>query len=98
MTRVALITGAARPLGLGQAIAARLAADGCDILLHDRGATEGDIAPAHGIGVVDDLETTAQTISSSSSVRNDCKSVVLPEPISPVMTTKPSASQIVDSI
>jgi NAD(P)-dependent dehydrogenase (short-subunit alcohol dehydrogenase family) len=69
MTRVALITGAARPLGLGQAIAARLAADGCDILLHDRGTTEGDIAPAHGVGVADDLEATAQTIRDATGQR-----------------------------
>jgi NAD(P)-dependent dehydrogenase (short-subunit alcohol dehydrogenase family) len=69
MTRVALITGAARPLGLGQAIAARLAADGCDILLHDRGTTEGDIAPAHGVGVADDLEATAQAIRDATGQR-----------------------------
>lgn len=69
MTRVALITGAARPMGLGQAIAARLAADGCDILLHDRGATQGDIAPAHGVGVLDDLETTATAIRNASGQR-----------------------------
>lgn len=69
MTRVALITGAARPMGLGQAIAARLAADGCDILLHDRGATQGDIAPAHGVGVLNDLETTATAIQNASGQR-----------------------------
>ena len=40
MNKVALITGAARRKGLGQAIAARLASDSYDILLHDRGATE----------------------------------------------------------
>ena len=69
MTRTALITGAARPLGLGQAIAMRLAADGCDILLHDRGATEGDIAPAHGVGVAEDLEMTAQKIRDTTGQR-----------------------------
>lgn len=69
MTRVALITGAARPRGLGQAIAARLAADGCDIMLHDRGAVAGDIAPAHGIGLASDLEATAQAIREASGRR-----------------------------
>lgn len=69
MNRVALITGAARPEGLGQAIATRLATDGCDILLHDRGAVEGNIAPAHGIGVTEDLETTAQKIRDATGRR-----------------------------
>jgi meso-butanediol dehydrogenase/(S,S)-butanediol dehydrogenase/diacetyl reductase len=69
MTRVALVTGASRPKGLGQAIATRLAADGCDILLHDRGALDGDIAPAHGVGVAQDLEATAQMIRDATGQR-----------------------------
>ena len=50
------------------------------------------------VGVSWVCETTAYTTSSSSSDKNDCSSVVFPEPISPVMTTNPSASQMVDSI
>ena len=69
MTRVALVTGAAREKGLGKAIAARLAADGCDILLHDRGAVDGDIAPAHGVGVADELASTARTIRKKTGRR-----------------------------
>jgi NAD(P)-dependent dehydrogenase (short-subunit alcohol dehydrogenase family) len=69
MSKVALITGAGRPKGLGQAIAARLAADGCDILLHDRGSVSGDIAPIHGVGVADDLEKTAQDIRDTTKQR-----------------------------
>lgn len=69
MTRVALITGAARPMGLGLAIATRLATDGCDVLLHDRGATDGDIAPAHGVGVAGDLEIAAQSIRDATGQR-----------------------------
>ena len=69
MNKVALITGAARRKGLGQAIAARLASDSYDILLHDRGATEGDIAPAHGVGVNQDLDTTAQEIRDATGQR-----------------------------
>jgi NAD(P)-dependent dehydrogenase (short-subunit alcohol dehydrogenase family) len=60
--QVALITGAGRPGGLGQAIAHRLATQGAAIVLHDRGAIEGDLAPAHGVGVVTDLEATAAAI------------------------------------
>ena len=40
----------------------------------------------------------ATTTSCSSSFRNVSISVVLPEPISPVMTTNPSVNQIVDSM
>ena len=69
MTRVALITGAGRAGGLGQAIAMRLARDGCDIVLHDRGATEGDIAPAHGVGIAQDLADTAQSIRTATGQR-----------------------------
>ena len=69
MSRVALITGAGRPKGLGQAIAMRLAADGCDILLHDRGSADGDIAPVHGVGLADDLERTAEAIRNTTGQR-----------------------------
>ncbi len=69
MTRVALITGAGRPYGLGQAIAMRLAEEGCDIALHDRGALAGDIAPAHGVGVAKDLADTATNIRSATGRR-----------------------------
>lgn len=65
--KVALVTGAGRPNGLGQAIAARLAADGAKILLHDRGAIAGDLAPAHGIGVRAELEDTAATLRASGA-------------------------------
>jgi len=64
--KVALVTGAGRPGGLGQAIALRLAAEGAAILLHDRGAVAGDIAPAHGIGLSSDLEQTATMIRTQT--------------------------------
>jgi NAD(P)-dependent dehydrogenase (short-subunit alcohol dehydrogenase family) len=67
--KVALVTGAGRPGGLGQAIAGRLAAEGATILLHDRGATEGDLAPAHGVGTADDLAETAARITAETGAR-----------------------------
>ncbi len=63
--KVALITGAGRPAGLGQAMAKRLATAGAKVVLHDRGALAGEIAPAHGIGVSSDLETIAAEITAS---------------------------------
>src|SRR2546421_4268123 len=38
------------------------------------------------------------TTSAGTSLRKDSISVVLPEPISPVITTKPSVNQMVDSM
>lgn len=64
--KVALVTGAGRPRGLGQAIAHRLAAEGASVLLHDRGTVAGEIAPAHGVGVVSDLEATAAAIRAET--------------------------------
>lgn len=65
--QVALITGAGRPKGLGLAIAARLAAAGARIVLHDRGAVSGDLAPAHGIGAQDELEATAEALRTTGA-------------------------------
>ncbi|WP_421928604.1 SDR family NAD(P)-dependent oxidoreductase [Neoaquamicrobium sediminum] len=57
--KVALVTGAGRRGGLGEAIALRLGRDGAHVVIHDRGAVEGDIAPAHGVAAADELEATA---------------------------------------
>lgn len=65
--KVALITGAGRQAGLGQAIAERLAADGAAIMLHDRGAVSGDIAPGHGVGTASDLELVAQALGEAGA-------------------------------
>lgn len=65
--QVALITGAGRPKGLGLAIATRLAAEGARIVLHDRGAVAGEIAPAHGVGVTSDLEAAAAGLRASGA-------------------------------
>ncbi len=65
--QVALITGAGRPKGLGLAIATRLAAEGVRIVLHDRGAIAGEIAPAHGVGVTSDLEAAAAGLRASGA-------------------------------
>lgn len=67
--RVALVTGAARPGGLGLAIAERLARDGAAIVLHDRGTTAGEIAPAHGVGLASDLDAAARDIRATTGAR-----------------------------
>ncbi len=67
--KTALITGAGRARGLGQAIAHRLAAEGAAVMIHDRGAAGGDLAPAHGVGVADDLAATAAAIRAETGAR-----------------------------
>lgn len=57
--KVALITGSGRRKGLGEAMARRLAAEGCAVMLHDIGQVKGDIAPAHGVGTTAEMEGIA---------------------------------------
>jgi meso-butanediol dehydrogenase/(S,S)-butanediol dehydrogenase/diacetyl reductase len=65
--KVALVTGAGRAGGLGVAIAGALAAQGCRIVLHDRGAVAGDLAPAHGVGVAADLDARAAELRAAGA-------------------------------
>src|SRR5690606_14807101 len=48
--KVAIITGASRPQGLGAAIARRLAAEGCRIVIHDIGTPGTSGLSAEGLG------------------------------------------------
>ena len=62
--KVAIITGAGRRNGLGEAIARKLAEDGVRLLLHDLGRTHGGLAPAHGVGTSAELNGIAEEIRS----------------------------------
>ncbi len=60
--RVAVITGAGRRNGLGEAMAQRLAAEGCKVVLTDIGHSEGEHMPESAVGtdseirsIVDDM-------------------------------------------
>lgn len=57
--KVAIVTGAGRPSGLGEAIARKLAQDGARLVLHDLGKRDGAMAPAHGVGGTDDMAQVA---------------------------------------
>jgi meso-butanediol dehydrogenase/(S,S)-butanediol dehydrogenase/diacetyl reductase len=63
--KVAIVTGAGRPKGLGEAMARRLAAEGCRVVVHDLGRIAGDTAPAHGIGKADELRQVADEIRAA---------------------------------
>ena len=63
--KVAIVTGAGRNKGLGEAMAKRLAADGAKVVVHDIGVVKGDIAPSHGVGQKAELDQIVDEIISS---------------------------------
>lgn len=54
--KVAIITGAGRKAGLGAAMARRLAAEGCKVVISDIGRAEGPEMPASAVGLRDEME------------------------------------------
>lgn len=84
--KVALITGSGRRRGLGEAMARRLAAEGCAVMLHDLGAVKGEIAPAHGVGTTAEMEGIADemraagqriaTVTGDMLVEDDVRAMV----------------------
>ena len=65
--KVAIVTGAGRHEGLGKAMAMRLASEGCAVVVSDRGATEGELFPEHGVGVTAELEEVAEEIRATGA-------------------------------
>ncbi|MCB2106815.1 MAG: SDR family oxidoreductase [Rhodobacteraceae bacterium] len=63
--KVAIVTGAGRHKGIGEAVAKRLARDGAQVVLHDIGVLKGDIAPAHGVGQKAELDQIADEIKAA---------------------------------
>ena len=63
--KVALITGAGRRKGLGEAIARRFAEEGAHVMLSDVGKPGGALLPAENIGTSEEMEIVASDIRSS---------------------------------
>lgn len=61
--KVALVTGAARPRGIGRATAMRLAAEGADVACLDIARPYPD-APAHSVASADDLDDLVAAIEA----------------------------------
>lgn len=59
--QVALVTGAARPLGIGRATALRLAMEGARVACLDLGEPPAH-APDHGVGTMSELDDTVSMI------------------------------------
>jgi NAD(P)-dependent dehydrogenase (short-subunit alcohol dehydrogenase family) len=54
--KVAVITGAGRRKGLGEAMARRLAAEGCRVVLTDIGRAEGEHMPETAVGTASEMQ------------------------------------------
>ena len=65
---VAVVTGSGRRKGIGEAIAKRLAAEGCRVVLSDLGESSGEaqFAEAH-IGTTDEMEAIAQDVRDAGA-------------------------------
>lgn len=60
--KVAIITGAGRPQGLGAAMARRLSAEGCKVVVSDIGQPGGDELPESAVGLTDDMTEVVDSI------------------------------------
>ena len=65
--KVAIITGAGRPKGLGEAMARRLAAEGCKVVVSDIGAARGAEMPAGAIGSSEGIDGIVEGIRAAGS-------------------------------
>ncbi len=63
--KVALITGAGRRKGLGEAMAIRLAAEGCKVIITDIAHAKGDEIPASAIGLQSEMDAVAADIRAT---------------------------------
>lgn len=63
--KVAIVTGSGRPKGLGEAMARRLAAEGCKVVVSDLGAAQGDSMPASAIGSTAEMDDIVAQIRAA---------------------------------
>ena len=96
--KVAIVTGAGRFKGLGEAMARRLASEGASIVLTDKGSLDGDRFPAHGIGTSEEMEKVAEAIrtETGASVRTQSCDVRLEEQVAAMVANTVEAFGRVD--
>jgi meso-butanediol dehydrogenase/(S,S)-butanediol dehydrogenase/diacetyl reductase len=76
--KVALVTGAGRRKGLGEAIACRLAMEGCKVVITDIGHAKGKEMPESAIGTESEMSQVAADIrSAASAAGGDCIAIAL---------------------
>ena len=64
-SKVAIVTGSGRPKGLGEAMARRLAAEGCKVVISDLGAAQGEAMPASAIGSTAEMDGIVAAIRAA---------------------------------
>jgi meso-butanediol dehydrogenase/(S,S)-butanediol dehydrogenase/diacetyl reductase len=62
--KVAVITGAGRPKGLGEAMAKRLASEGVKVIITDIGSPNGEHMPTEAIGTLSEMEQIVAEINA----------------------------------
>ncbi len=73
-SKVALITGAGRARGLGEAMARRLAAEGCKVVITDIGRARGPEIPVTAVGTNEELAQVAAAIQAEGG---ECTAMML---------------------
>ncbi|MFO0029053.1 MAG: SDR family NAD(P)-dependent oxidoreductase, partial [Pseudomonadota bacterium] len=72
--KVALITGAGRAKGLGEAMARRLAAEGCRVVITDIGRARGPEMPVTAVGTDEEMSKVAGSIRADGG---ECSAMAL---------------------
>ncbi len=72
--KVALITGAGRAKGLGEAMARRLAAEGCRVVITDIGRSRGPEMPVTAVGTDEEMSKVAGSIRADGG---ECSAMAL---------------------
>jgi NAD(P)-dependent dehydrogenase (short-subunit alcohol dehydrogenase family) len=72
--KVALVTGAGRRKGLGEAIARRLAEEGCKVVVTDIGHAKGEEMPESAVGTQSEMESVAADIRAMGA---ECHAMTL---------------------
>ncbi len=70
--KVALVTGAGRPKGLGEGIATRLAECGCSVLVTDLGKSPSEHMPNKHIGATDSMQAVVEGIRNKGGKAEAC--------------------------
>lgn len=75
--KVALVTGAGRSKGLGEAIAKRLAMEGCKVVITDIGHAKGATLPANAVGEQSEMNAVAAAVNAAARHSGECAALAL---------------------
>jgi NAD(P)-dependent dehydrogenase (short-subunit alcohol dehydrogenase family) len=75
--KVALVTGAGRSKGLGEAIARRLAMEGCKVVITDIGQAKGATLPANAVGEQLEMNAVATAVNAAARHGGECAALAL---------------------